>query len=115
MRDSNVRNETIKKLDNIQFGCGIPKNNWDAMFERLLLYKKEHGDTRVPKRYIDDCGYKLGCWVYNQRRDLPRTKDYFLCDERIERLNRIHRTMRSIKMFLTIFPGKSSRSATKIW
>ena len=45
MRDSNVLYETIKMFNNIQFGFGTPKNNWDAMFERLLLYKKEHGDT----------------------------------------------------------------------
>ena len=45
MRDSNVLYETIKMFNNIQFGFGTPKNNWDAMFECLLLYQKEHGDT----------------------------------------------------------------------
>lgn len=45
-----------KKLNNEQ---------WDAMFERLVEYKTEHGDCLVPKRYTADP--KLGTWVETQR------------------------------------------------
>ena len=68
-RDSYVCNGRKRKLNKIQFECGIP---WDAMFESLLLYRKEHWDTRVPIKYIDDSGYGLGNWVGNQRLLLPQ-------------------------------------------
>ena len=32
----------------------------DAMFESRLLYQKEHGDTWVLSKYIDDSGHTLG-------------------------------------------------------
>jgi len=38
---------------------------WDSMFERLILYKKVYGDCLVPKRYAPDP--KLGTWVETQR------------------------------------------------
>ena len=38
---------------------------WDAMFEALVAYKRQHGDCLVPKRYKADP--KLGTWVDTQR------------------------------------------------
>ena len=38
---------------------------WNAMFEKLLKFKEEHGNCLVPKRYPPDI--KLGTWVHTQR------------------------------------------------
>jgi hypothetical protein len=35
------------------------------MFERLIKYKKEHGNCDVPRDYEND--RRLGKWVHNQR------------------------------------------------
>merc|ERR1711924_236848 len=68
MKVSVVREVRIEKLNSIQFEWEKPKMEfWDNMFELLLLYQKKHGNTRVPKSYVDSAGYKLGFWVNRQR------------------------------------------------
>mmetsp|Transcript_4133 Transcript_4133/g.5951 ORF Transcript_4133/g.5951 Transcript_4133/m.5951 type:complete len:276 (-) Transcript_4133:306-1133(-) len=41
------------------------KENWDALFQRLVQYKMAHGDCIVPQRYKEEP--KLGKWVMHQR------------------------------------------------
>ena len=41
------------------------KAPWEEMYQRLVVYKKEHKDTNVPSKYKEDP--KLGQWVPNQR------------------------------------------------
>jgi len=41
------------------------KENWDALFQRLVQYKMTHGDCIVPQRYKEEP--KLGKWVMHQR------------------------------------------------
>lgn len=43
----------------------VNSEQWDAMFERVVAYKAQHGDCLVPKRYAVDP--KLGTWVETQR------------------------------------------------
>jgi len=40
-------------------------NKWESMFELLLEYKDQHGNTLVPQSY--DRNPKLGTWVSHQR------------------------------------------------
>lgn len=47
-------------------------DQWDAMFEALVAYKKQHGHCLVPKRYKDDP--KLGTWVDTQRVQYKKMK-----------------------------------------
>ena len=84
-----VRNDRVEKLNNIQFEWGMYNESWDTIFERLFLYQKEHGDTRVPQSYADSSGYNLGIWVNTQRHKLPKMKDCVVRDERIKKLNNI--------------------------
>lgn len=58
--------------------------SWNAMFERLLIYKQRHGDCLVPHRYKDDP--KLGRWVERQRRNRKRDS---LPDSRVDRLDQV--------------------------
>jgi hypothetical protein len=40
--------------------------NWDRRFEKLVRYKRQHGDCRVPQAYKAD--RQLGIWVNNLRK-----------------------------------------------
>jgi len=61
-------------LNSIGFVLGaiISTAAWEEMFQRLLAYKKEHKDTKVPKGYKEDP--QLGTWVDNQRTASRRNK-----------------------------------------
>lgn len=57
---------------------------WEEGFNQLLSYTKSKGTSRVPARYTDQCGYKLGGWVAKQRMD----SDQLAADKR-ERLEQL--------------------------
>lgn len=57
---------------------------WNTMFERLCLYKQQHGDCLVPWRYEQDP--QLGNWVKEQRK---KQKNNRLLDVRKQRLEEI--------------------------
>jgi len=80
-RKGSLTEERKKRLDEIGFDIAhrkINKSNdddsnkkvsptevWDAMFNKLLQFKKEHGNTLVPEFYPDDPAFAL--WVGSQR------------------------------------------------
>lgn len=43
-------------------------SSWDACFREAEAYYAEHGNLRVPKRYITENGIALGSWLMTQRR-----------------------------------------------
>ncbi len=53
---------------------GRTSTSWEAWFELLKQYLKEHGDAVVPARYETKDGYALGKWVDHQRRFYARGK-----------------------------------------
>ena len=58
------------------------------MYELLLQYKKEHGDTRVPRKYmVGDAN--LGNWASAIRESLRGTGRYKITDEQLSLLNQI--------------------------
>lgn len=92
MSNSVLSDEPIKKLESTQSKSQARASitsSWDAMFERLLLYRQKHGSTGVPKRYVDEEGYKLGSWIKSQRHALPKKRNTTLRDERMKKLNSI--------------------------
>ena len=42
---------------------------WESAFRCLESYVQKNKTTRVPARFVDDSGFKLGVWVHKQRRD----------------------------------------------
>ena len=44
------------------------QHTWEQSFQKLLAYKKEHGNVMVPQRHKTSDGFGLGRWVTNQRR-----------------------------------------------
>ena len=43
------------------------KHTWEQSFQKLLAYKKEHGNVLVPQSYKTSDGFGLGRWVRDQR------------------------------------------------
>jgi len=80
----------VQRLNEIGFRWTIDKiptrPSWEAMFERLVEYKDEHGHTNVPVLYGKD--EKLGTWRYNQIY-LRRSGSKYLKPGRINKLDGI--------------------------
>ena len=45
------------------------QHTWEQSFQKLLAYKKEHGNVLVRYTYKTSDGFGLGQWVRNQRRE----------------------------------------------
>lgn len=64
---------------------------WEQMFAKLVAYKKEHGDCKVPKTWYPDPS--LGGWVSSQRRFRIKMDNGEPClrmsPERVARLTKI--------------------------
>merc|ERR1712130_935875 len=55
--------ERIAALDSIGVCWGSARKSWDEMFGRLMEYKNETGNVKVPTVYQKDL--HLGNWVHN--------------------------------------------------
>jgi len=64
-RQTCVENDRMDLLNDIGFEWNVKNNEWEVLYQRLLTYKKKHGNTRVPQRYNADP--KLGSWTKRQR------------------------------------------------
>ena len=63
-RQNKLAADRQKRLTAIGFNWQIIDLRWETMFERLMSYKREHGDCNVPQAYQDKA---LGVWVGMQR------------------------------------------------
>lgn len=57
--------EKIIKLDKLKFNWNPVESQWNLQYQKLLKYKKRHGDCLVPSRYERD--KSLPSWVMHQR------------------------------------------------
>jgi hypothetical protein len=48
--------------------CSVLQQKWNQMYERLFIFKQEHGHCLVPNRYVKH--HALGAWVSTQRRQV---------------------------------------------
>merc|ERR1712224_71077 len=75
-RQNKMPEERIGLLNLLRFEWGRngyhSHTSWDEMYQRLVDYKIEHGNTRVPKRYQLD--RQLGKWVDRQRQTNRKNK-----------------------------------------
>ena len=90
-KEGKLSAECVALLDELGFvwsvrsvrGC---RESWERSYDRLRLYKEEHGDVLVPRTYKTADGYSLGRWVYNQRLAHKRCK---LSAERVALLDEL--------------------------
>ncbi|OEU07426.1 hypothetical protein FRACYDRAFT_251231 [Fragilariopsis cylindrus CCMP1102] len=82
------RLERIKRLESIVFIFrDVYEVNWMKMFNRLVLYKKQHKSTNIRHAYTDENnGSHLCAWAATQRTKLKKGK---LLKERMDLLNSI--------------------------
>jgi len=79
-----VTAKQIERLDKLGFEWSPTGRVWDAMFERLLKFKKKQGHCDVPSQWERDTN--LATWVSNQRH---RNKMGTLDPKRVKRLKEI--------------------------
>uniref|UniRef100_A0A7S3KX38 Helicase-associated domain-containing protein n=1 Tax=Amphora coffeiformis TaxID=265554 RepID=A0A7S3KX38_9STRA len=60
-----INAERIRLLESIGFEWDPQKVQWQAMYEKLCQFVRQHGHAKVPKGYSDDA--ELANWVRNQR------------------------------------------------
>lgn len=85
----------IQLLNQIGFEWKIEKkkeDEWNTKFERLCMYKKQTGHTRVNYRDTSE-NYNLGQWVAKQRTEKRKfdagINPHYITAERIQKLNGI--------------------------
>ena len=59
-----AQQDTLNKYD---FVWDWREQRWEIGCRHLQAYVEEHGDARVPKKYVSDDGFLLGVWVRRQR------------------------------------------------
>ena len=86
--NKSIKEERCQLLNSINFDWGNgPKGSnvdWMKMYQRLVVYKQQHGNTNVPARYKEDP--QLGNWVPRQRSNY---KNKIMKEERASLLNSI--------------------------
>ena len=90
---SQLSKERINQLNEIDFEWEVGKRDdilWKQHFNKLVKYKKKHGDCLVPQRYEQNA--KLRIWVFNQRQEYKKWlngESASITQERINQLNEI--------------------------
>ena len=72
----------IEKLNRLGFCWNTLDASWNNYFDKLVQFKKKHGDCNVPIDYPEDPPF--ASWINRQR-----TKKAKLSQERIDRLNEL--------------------------
>jgi len=98
---------------------GLRDYQWERLFQRLVQYKEEHGNTTVPTKYSKD--RQLGTWVRNQRLAGKKGK---MSEERKRKLNDIGFTWNTIsrdrntatweEMFLRLVEYKKKHGSANV-
>lgn len=63
--------------------------SWEQMYRQAEAYYREHGDLKVPKRYLTAEGLPLGSWLATQRKVKRGLCSGRLTQEQIDRLDKI--------------------------
>jgi len=67
----------VERLHKLGFAWDTSDENWETGFENLRRFIEENGHAKVPIKYKNNDGFKLGMWVNRQKNDvlnLPQKK-----------------------------------------
>ena len=78
--------ERIAQLDSIGMVWDVPDYMWEEGYAAAVRYHKEHGNLIVPSKYVDGNGFRLGAWIYTQRKARNNNAET-LTDDKIRRLD----------------------------
>ncbi len=87
------RSENQLSQNRVEQLGSLPGWSWDPLseqwvegFSQLREYITQHGDARVPDKYVSPDGYKLGVWVRTQRANKSKNRINRMSQERMQRL-----------------------------
>mmetsp|Transcript_15742 Transcript_15742/g.25874 ORF Transcript_15742/g.25874 Transcript_15742/m.25874 type:complete len:443 (+) Transcript_15742:2-1330(+) len=83
VNETSLSEERIDKLNAVGFIWDVHEAQWLERYEELKKYRRDHGDTLVPKHY--SVYPFLGRWVDKQRFDYKR----FMAKKKLEESNKI--------------------------
>lgn len=92
-----IDEDRVRRLDEIGFIWQPYMSNWDECYAYAKAYYETNGDLKVPKRYMCEDGYKLGLWIYTQRRVREGAVKGNISEEQIKRLDEIGMEWKVIK------------------
>lgn len=79
--------EQIARLDALGLNWSDKKDAaWNAAYTEACKYKQEHGDLKIPARYVTENGFSLGRWIRRQREIHNESK---LSDVRKQKLDEL--------------------------
>jgi superfamily II DNA or RNA helicase len=79
--------DRIQRLESVEGWVWDPDEaDFQKGLEKLKTYVEQNLNARVPARYIDDDGFRLGAWVSNRRNDYKKGK---LEPDRVRQLDSI--------------------------
>ena len=67
-KNFNPLSERGKLLLQIGMICCNRKYRWDNAYKKAEEYFQEHGDLEIPISFVTSDGFRLGLWVYTQRK-----------------------------------------------
>ena len=81
--------EQIRKLDTLGMRWESATDlSWERYYAAAKQYHDEHGDLRVPWRYVTEDGIQLANWISNMRMNRRNgIRNAYLTDERIKALD----------------------------
>ena len=81
--------EQIRKLDTLGMRWeSVTDLSWERYYTAAKKYSEEHGDLRVPWRYVTKNGIRLADWIANMRMNRRNgIRNAYLTDERIAALD----------------------------
>ena len=81
--------DQIRKLDALGMRWESATDlSWERYFAAAKKYREEHGDLRVPWRYVTEDGIQLANWIANMRMNRRNgIRNAYLTDERIAELD----------------------------
>ena len=95
-QDSLIRVETFQIEEQVEDSAHLVRelenalsNTWDMWYDEARSYYLEHGNLKVPKRYVTESGMQLGVWIQTQRAIHGGSGKGELSPERVEALDAI--------------------------
>jgi hypothetical protein len=77
-----LSSDRVARLESINFNWNPHENAWDAAFQLLCQYAKEHGSTKVPVGVVFH-DFSLGAWLNKQRNNAALSPERKAALERI--------------------------------
>lgn len=95
-QESLIRVETLQIEEQVEDSAQLVQelenalsNTWDMWYDEARSYYLEHGNLKVPKRYVTESGMQLGVWIQTQRAIHGGSGKGELSLERVEALDAI--------------------------